>query len=211
MNALTLTPFEARVLGTLMEKARTVPDSYPLSLNALLLGCNQKTSREPVLNLTDQEVLLALQTLKRLHLVIESSSSRVARYAHNFQRITGLAEAPSVLVGLLLLRGPQTAAELRANAERWYRFADAAAVELALQDLQQQPAAFVALLPRLPGAREARWAHVLCGTPDLAALAAQTEPPSAESAAATTGHSALQERIDRLEARIAALESAWAA
>lgn len=163
---------QARVLGTLMEKARTVPDSYPLSLNALLLGCNQKTSREPVMELSEADVAQALETLREKGLVREVSGSRVLRYEHNFQRGAGVFEQAAVLLGLLMLRGPQTAAELRQNGERWYRFADTSSVEGFLDELLERSAekggALVAKLPRAPGEREQRWAHLLCGDVDVA-------------------------------------------
>src|SRR5690348_2759840 len=118
----TLSPVEARVLATLMEKARTVPDSYPLSLNSLVAGCNQKSTRDPVTNYSEGEVQEALDSLKSRTLVFASSGSRVARWEHNFQRGVGVPEQSAVLLGLLMLRGPQTAGELRINTERWYRF-----------------------------------------------------------------------------------------
>ncbi len=202
MTIKTLTPIEARTLGTLMEKARTVPDSYPLSLNALVLGCNQKSSREPLMEITDDEAHSALASLKAQSLVFEASSSRVPRFEHNFQRAAGVSEAQAVVMGLLMLRGPQTAAELRSSGDRWYKFADAAAVESVLQALQQrgddggQP--MVQKLPRTPGAREQRWHHLLCGEPDLAAFAslAASNPAPADA--------------QGLLARITALENALA-
>ena len=152
-----LTTNEARVLATLMEKARTVPDTYPLSLNALVTGCNQKTSRDPVLSLADAEVQEALDALKLLALVFESSGHRTTRWEHNFQRGVGVPEQSAVLLGLLMLRGPQTAGELRINAERWYRFADISSVEAFLDELQERSAEkggpLVVQLPRAPGAR----------------------------------------------------------
>ena len=135
-----LTPIEARVLATLMEKARTVPDSYPLTLNSLVAGCNQKTSREPLMNVSDAQAQEALDALKLLSLVFESSGSRVARWEHNFQRGVGVPEQSAVLLGLLMLRGPQTAGELRINSERWYRFADISSVEAFLEELQDRSA-----------------------------------------------------------------------
>ncbi|MGQ0708284.1 MAG: YceH family protein [Rhodoferax sp.] len=163
---------QARVLGTLMEKARTVPDSYPLSLNALLLGCNQKTSREPVMELSEADVAQALESLREKNLVREVSASRVLRYEHNFQRGAGVFEQAAVLLGLLMLRGPQTAAELRQNGERWYRFADTSSVEGFLDELLERSAdkggPLVAKLPRAPGEREQRWAHLLCGAVEVA-------------------------------------------
>lgn len=201
----TLSPTEARVLATLMEKARTVPDSYPLSLNTLMLGCNQKTTRDPLMNVTEAEIASALDNLMPLGLVRESSGSRVARYEHNFQRGVGVPEQSAVLLGLLMLRGPQTAGELRLSAERWYRFADISSVEGFLEELQDRSEAkggpLVVKLPRAPGAREQRWAHLLCGPVDLDALSHGTAVPPGSS---TT--SALTERVARLENEVAQLQ-----
>lgn len=198
-----LSPTEARVLGTLMEKARTVPDTYPLSLNALVAGCNQKTSRDPVMEVTEAQAQEALDELKRLSLVFESSGSRVTRWEHNFQRGLGVPEQSAVLLGLLMLRGPQTAGELRISSERWYRFADISSVEAFLDELQsrseEKGGPLVVRLPRAPGAREQRWAHLLCGPVDAGTggVAPSQEPAS----------QALQERVATLEAEVAALRS----
>ncbi len=194
---LLLSPTEARVVATLMEKARTVPDSYPLSVHALTLGCNQKTSREPVMNLSETDVTQALASLRQRHLVGEVSGSRTPRFQHNFQRGAGVNEQSAVLLGLLMLRGPQTVAELRLNAERWYHFADNSSVASFLEELQERVAdkggPLVALLPKPPGAREARWAHLLCGPVDPSAL----------------GHAApnTQERLSALESEVARLRA----
>jgi len=162
-----LLPTEARVLATLMEKARTVQDTYPMTLNGLLGGCNQKTSREPVMSLAEAEVLEALDGLRDLGLISESSGGRAARFGHQFQKGYGVPEQSAVLLGLLMLRGPQTAGELRLNAERWYRFADISSVEAFLDELQERSAekggALVLKLPPAAGAREQRWAPRLCG------------------------------------------------
>ena len=197
-----LTPTEARVLATLMEKARTVPDSYPLSLNSLHSGCNQKTAREPVMNLSEAEITEALDSLRAASLVIESSGSRVPRYEHNAQRAMGVPEQSAVLLGLLMLRGPQTAGELRTNADRWYRFLDIASVEAFLEELQdradEKGGPLVVKLPRAPGAREQRWAHLLCGPVD---------PGSATSAATTMDDPALAERVAVLERTVEQLRA----
>lgn len=197
-----LSPMEARVLSTLMEKARTVPDTYPMTLNALLSGCNQKTSREPVMNLTEPEVVAALEELRDLGLTNESSGGRAARFGHQFQKAYGVPEQSAVLLGLLMLRGPQTAGELRLNAERWYRFADISSVEGFLDELQERSAekggALVLKLPRAPGAREQRWAHLLCGPVDVDALG--TAQPG-------TGAAGANDRIAALEAEVAALRA----
>ena len=193
-----LTDIEARVLGTLMEKARTVPDSYPLSLNALLLGCNQKTSRDPLMELAEAQLASAVARLRELGLVHETSGGRSTKFTHNFQRGVGVYEQAAVLLGMLMLRGPQTAGELRLNTERWYKFADISSVEGFLDELLERPAEkggpLVVKLPRLPGTREQRWAHLLCGEVDIAAL------ESGRSGSAGTA-----ERIERLEQEVADL------
>ncbi|HNZ90165.1 MAG TPA: YceH family protein [Acidovorax sp.] len=200
-----LTANEARVLATLMEKARTVPDSYPMSLNGLLTGCNQKTSREPVMQLSDAQAQEALDSLKLLSLAFESSGSRTTRWEHNFQRGVGVPEQSAVLLGLLMLRGPQTPGELRINAERWYRFADISSVEAFLDELQERSpekgGPLVVQLPRAPGAREQRWAHLLCGPVD----ASSAGHPHAGTGA--VGAPALQERVEALEAEVARLQA----
>ena len=207
MTLRPLTPIEARVLGTLMEKARTVPDTYPLSLNLVVTGCNQKTSRDPVMSLDEAQVLEALDDLRRLSLVIESQGGRVAKYEHNLQRCLGVPEQSAVLLGLLMLRGPQTAGELRINAERWHRFADISSVEAFLDELQNRSAEkggpLVALLPRAPGAREPRWAHLRCGPVDTSPQAYGGHPaPSLDTPAP-----ALQARVQALEAEVASLQA----
>lgn len=158
-----LTPLEARVLAVLVEKESTVPDSYPLSANALTSGCNQKTARDPVMDVSEAEVLATVEELKALHLVNTVSGSRVVRYEHNFARGMGVPGAATALLTQLMLRGPQTAAELRQNTERLHRFADVSSVEGFLEELAEREQPFAVKLPRAPGAREARWAHLLCG------------------------------------------------
>ncbi len=158
-----LTPLEARVLGVLVEKQATVPDTYPLSLNALVAGCNQKTARQPVIEATEGEVLSAVDGLKALSLVFEGSGARVVRYEHNMARVLGVPGQAVALLSVLMLRGPQTAAELRLNCERLHRFADISSVEGFLDELATREPARAVKLSRAPGAREARWAHLLCG------------------------------------------------
>ena len=199
---LPLTPIEARVLATLMEKARTVPDSYPLTLNSLLLGCNQKTSRDPLMELEETQVASALDHLKAMQLVRESSGGRSTRYEHQAQRGLGVFEQAAVLLGLLMLRGPQTAAELRLNTERWYKFADISSVEGFLEELQdrspEKGGPLVVKLARSPGAREQRWAHLLSGPVDSDASHAGTARD-----ASATGHTS--ERLLQLETEVAQL------
>ena len=190
-----LSLLETRVLGTLAEKQHTVPDTYPLSLNALVAGCNQKTSRSPVIEATQAEVLQAIDGLKSANFVIESSGSRVTRYSHNLGRVLQVPSQSEALLASLMLRGPQTAGELRISCERLHAFADISAAEGFLNELAARPAgAMVVLLPRQPGARESRWAHLLSGTPAIEAA------PDAEP-----GEPSLRERVERLEAEVAAL------
>ncbi|MEI8325205.1 MAG: YceH family protein [Betaproteobacteria bacterium] len=172
MTQRILTPLQARVLATLMEKARTVPDSYPLTLNNVVSGCNQKSSRDPVMSVPEADVQEALDALKTLGAVREASGQRSARYEHNFQRCFGVPEQAAVLLGLLMLRGAQTAGELRINTERWYRFTDISSVQGFLDELQERSeergGPLVLKLARAPGAREQRWAHLLCGAQQAA-------------------------------------------
>lgn len=158
-----LTPLEARVLGVLVEKQHTVPDTYPLSLNSLTAGCNQKTARAPVMNVSEDEVLTTIDGLKRLSLVFEGSSSRVPRFEHNVNRVLGVPSQSVALLATLFLRGPQTAAELRGNSARLHSFADISSVESFLDELAANDPPRVVKLPRTPGERESRWMHLLCG------------------------------------------------
>lgn len=159
-----LSLLEIRILGVLAEKQHTVPDSYPLSLNSLVLGCNQKTSRDPIMDVSQADVLTALDNLRQMSLLIESSGGRVARYAHNIQPVLHIPEQSVILLTTLMLRGPQTAGELRTNSERLYRFADISSVESFLQELaERKSGALVKELPRKPGMRENRWIHLLTG------------------------------------------------
>jgi uncharacterized protein len=206
MSLRALSLLETRVLGVLVEKAHTVPDSYPLSLNALTLGCNQKTARDPVLNATESEVQATLDALKALSLVFESSGSRVARYEHNIGRAMGLPSQSVALLAVLALRGPQTAAELRTNSDRLHRFADLSSVEAFLDELAARPAEkggpLVVRLPRAPGAREARWAQLLGGPVDLSVLPAA---PDADDFVATSELAALKAQQAALRGEVDAL------
>ncbi|TDN69910.1 YceH family protein [Paraburkholderia sp. BL10I2N1] len=163
----SLTALEARVLGVLLEKQHTVPDTYPLTLNALTSGCNQKTARVPVMSVTEADVLAAIDSLKRLSLVLEGSSSRVTRFEHNINRVLGIPAQAAALLATLFLRGPQTAAELRLNSARLHGFADVSSVEAFLDELATREPPRVVKLPRTPGERENRWMHLLCGEVSL--------------------------------------------
>lgn len=207
-----LSLLETRVLGVLAEKERTVPDTYPLSLNALIAGCNQKTSRDPVINATETEVQAAIDSLKAMTLVIESSGGRVPRYSHNIERVLQVPKQSGALLTMLMLRGAQTAGELRINCDRLHNFADISAVEAFLRELAERPAGtLVAELPRQPGARENRWMHLLSGPPaaqDAAANASASvsEPGSvavSELAAVKSNMARLQAEVSELKALLA--------
>ena len=161
-----LTALEARVLATLMEKARTVPDSYPLTLNAVVTGCNQKTAREPVMQVSDAQAQEALDSLRQRSLVFETSGGRATRYEHNFQRVVGVPDQAAALLGLLMLRGPQTAGELRINTERWHRFADISSVEAfwtSCASAAPTRAARWSCCCHAPPARASPAGHTFCG------------------------------------------------
>ncbi len=171
---------ETRVLGVLVEKQHTVPDTYPLTLNALVAGCNQKTSRDPVIEASEAEVQAVIDHLKSLSLVMESSGGRVMRYAQNVGKVLGVPPQSVALISVLFLRGPQTAGELRISTERLHRFGDILAVEGFLRELAEHN--FVRELARAPGARETRWTHLLSGEP-AAPSAARPVASRASSAA----------------------------
>ena len=175
-----LSLLETRVLGVLVEKERTVPDTYPLTLNALVAGCNQKSSRHPVLNASDEEVQATIDHLKTLSLVMETSGGRVMRFAHNVGRVLSIPPQSVAILAVLFLRGPQTPGELRINTERLHKFGDLLAVQGFLEELAERPAgALVKELPRQPGARENRWAHRLSGEPaDEPMVSAAHEAPA---------------------------------
>ncbi|HUN92570.1 MAG TPA: YceH family protein [Burkholderiaceae bacterium] len=204
-----LEPLEARVIGVLVEKERTVPDTYPLSLNALVAGCNQKNNRDPVIQVGEGDVTAAIDALKSRTLVIESSGARVARYTHNLGRVLRVPDQAVALLATLMLRGAQTAAELRVATERMHRFADASAVEGFLDELRERPpergGPLVVLLPRRPGEREPRWAHLLSGP---VAHAEVTGAAPVVVAAPSDGGAALRERVERLAEEVAQLRLA---
>jgi len=178
MTLPTLSLLQARVLGVLVEKQLTVPDTYPLTLNALLAGCNQKSSRDPVIEASEDEVQSAVDRLKSLSLVVESSGGRVMRYAHNVQRVLAIPAQAVAILAVLMLRGPQTAGELRIHTDRLHRFSDISAVEGFLHELASRPSGALAVeLSRQPGSRETRWAHLLSGPPEVAAVADAAPAP----------------------------------
>lgn len=207
LPALSL--LETRVLGVLVEKQHTVPDSYPLTLNALVSGCNQKTSRDPVIEASEAEVQATVDRLKSLSLVVESSGGRVMRYSQNVGKVVGIPPQSVALLTVLFLRGPQTAGELRINSERLHKFGDILSVEAFLNELaERKEGALVVELAKAPGARETRWAHLLSGEPVIPVQAAPQATHASGSAetVSISELSAMRARIDRLEGEVAALQ-----
>ena len=202
-----LSLLETRVLGVLCEKQHTVPDTYPLSLNALVAGCNQKTSRHPLIEVSEAEVLSAIDSLKGPALVMESSGGRVTRYAHNMGKALQLPTQSIALLTALMLRGPQTAGELRINCDRLHKFADISAVEGFLQELAERPeGAMVVELPRQPGSRENRWAHLLSGTPVIDESTAALTTAGSMTNMAASEIAALKANMARLERDVETLK-----
>jgi len=200
---------EARVVGSLMEKEITTPEYYPLSLNATLNACNQKSSREPVMELGEADVRTSLFELTQMGLVRTDASARVSKFEHRMRDVLNLRRDEVAVVCLLLLRGPQTPAELRARAERMYSFDDNAAVTATLERLAGRDEALTVLMPRQPGSREARWMHLLSGavemesTASVGALASEVRPGAPALAARVE---ALEELVQLLQERLKVLE-----
>jgi hypothetical protein len=192
--SILLTPIEARVLGALIEKEATTPEYYPLSLNALVNACNQKNNREPVMQLSEDDVRQALHNLESDGLAGEArADSRVPKYEHRLQEVFNFTRGEAAIVCTLLLRGAQTPGELRGRAERIYRFGEIDDVLAVLQRLMQREPPIVTVLPRQPGSREVRYAHLLSGEVALPA-----------AAPLETDHADL-DRLQRLESEVALL------
>jgi len=206
---IQLTPLEARILGALIEKEITTPDQYPLSINALVNACNQKTNRDPVLSLDESTVQQALDGLSKRHLVLERSGfgSRVVKYRHRLcngdHNPIQMTPQEVAIVTELMLRGPQTPGELRSRAQRLASFTDLGDVETTLEMLAtREDGPYVVRLPKAPGSREARYCQLLTGEPDLEALA-QTAPATMT----VTGGPVTSDAFAELLARIEALEA----
>lgn len=211
MSVPPLTLLETRVLGVLVEKQRTVPDTYPLTLNALVAGCTQKTSRDPVIDATEADVQTAVDRLRQLSLVVESSGGRVMRYAQNVGRVLSIPTESVALLATLMLRGPQTPGEIRINCDRLHRFADISSVEAYLRELAERPAgALVVVLPRTAGARETRWAHLLSGAPPAARQMEAATQADAIDAVAIGDVATLRSEVEALGREVAELRSSLA-
>jgi len=200
---MTLDDIEVRVLGSLIEKELTTPEYYPLSLNSLTNACNQKSNRDPVMGLSEEEVVRALDSLRFKQLVVLSADGgRVPKYRHLLAEKLGLMPAEQAVICELLVRGPQTVGELRTRGERMHSFGDLAAVEEVLQELIQREKPLIALLPRQPGRKEGRYAQLFSGMPDVSADEHATAPE-----AARVRVTAENDRIAKLEAEVVALQS----
>ncbi|MCC6130541.1 MAG: YceH family protein [Acidobacteria bacterium] len=199
-----LDPVEVRVLGSLIEKQLSTPEYYPMTLNALVAACNQKTSRDPVMDLSEQEVLAALERLREFVLVWKISGGRAERWEQNLDTKLVLDAESKAILGLLFLRGPQTPGELRARSARLYAFETLGEVEEVLRRLSEGPEPLVAELPRRPGQSETRWAHTAMPLPKEEAF---TPPASPSGPSVTDRVAALEERIARLETELKELKA----
>jgi hypothetical protein len=204
-----LSVVEARVLGALIEKEINTPEYYPLSLNAAVNACNQKSSREPVMELTEADVRTALFELDQMGLVRTVAETRATKFEHRVRDVLNLRRDEVAVICLLLLRGAQTSAELRARTERMYSFDDNAAVMATLERLAARGEPLTQLMQRQPGAREARWVHLLCGPVSEVAVASSTQSRAggdAGGASVVQRLEALEEMVFSLEQRLFALE-----
>ena len=199
-----LSPIEVRIAGSLLEKEVTTPEYYPLSLNALTLACNQKSNRDPVMSLTDETVVATLESLRGRGLVVfvHEAGSRVEKYRQRLSEILNLDRRELAILCVLMLRGFQTVGELRERTQRLYAFDDLAAVESCLNRMiERSPAPLAVKLPRAPGSKEARYAHLLSGTPEVVEAQAVSDPPSD-----LVGRPSPVERISVLESEVASLK-----
>jgi uncharacterized protein YceH (UPF0502 family) len=216
---MQLHPIELRVLGSLIEKEIATPENYPLSLNALVNACNQRSSRDPVLDLTEEEVRQALHSLEDQSLVTPVRDSRVPKYEHRVRTVLNLRRDETAILCLLLLRGPQTPGELRSRADRLYTFDDLGAVISTLERLASRPSPeagqpstnettgpLTVLLPRQPGSREARYAHLLGPLPDISFAPPENSHKATEHDRIDASGTTL--RLSQLEAEVSLLTAA---
>jgi len=212
---IVLSASQARVLGALVEKEVTTPDYYPLSLNALINACNQRSNREPVMDLDEEEVRLALHRLEDLRLAGRASGAegRVTKYEHWLGEYFNFSRAETALICVLLLRGPQTPGELRGRTERMHKFDELTDVTAGLQKLMEREPPLAAILPRQPGTKESRYAHLLSGPAESAAATFAAAPgfERREAGSASEFDSGQEERIAQLEAIVAELRQEVAA
>jgi len=211
---IILSDAEARVLGSLIEKDVTTPDYYPLSLNALVNACNQKSNRDPVMNLDENAVRQALRTLEKNGLAgpADRFDGRVTKYEHRLQEAHNFDRRETAILCVLLLRGPQTPGELRSRSERMHSFDDLSEVESALQRLMKREPPLVKVLPRQPGTKEARYAHLLSGDVEVVRPETNREIPASNSgnpdriAHLEQQVSQLQDEVDHLKREFSAFQ-----
>ncbi len=194
---------ELRVLGSLMEKSKTTPDYYPMSINSLTAACNQKTSRRPVVQYDEDTVAQALNTLKRRGLISTATggSIRSVKYKHNFAIVFPVLPSEVAIICLLMLRGPQTPGELNTNSGRMHEFESIEEVQEVLERLSSPAVPFLVQLPRRPGQKEARYAHLLCGPPEI------NDDDFADDT--DVKHAGLEPRVAKLENDLAELKEAF--
>jgi uncharacterized protein len=205
-NEPMLTAIEARVLGSLMEKQLTTPDAYPITLNSLVLACNQKTSREPVTNYDTGELQRCASQLQDKDLVRVDYSARAARYDQRLTRLLSFDKATQAILNVMLLRGPQTLAELLTRTQRMFDFENIKAVEEKLEYLCAKSKPYFVRIPRATGQREDRYMHLLCGKPDLDAIAAMTSFSKSSAAVDDGKTQQLEQKIETLEQQIQHLQ-----
>jgi uncharacterized protein YceH (UPF0502 family) len=195
---------ELRVLGSLMEKSKTTPDYYPMTINSLTLACNQKTSRRPVVNYDDDTVAQALNTLKRRGLISTATggSIRSVKYKHNFAIVYPVLPSEVAIICLLMLRGPQTPGEINTNSGRMYEFESIEEVQEKLERLSSPELPFLMQLPRRPGQKEVRYAHLLSGVPEFTDDDFNDDAP-------VSNRGALEARVTKLETELAELREAF--
>ncbi|MFT5138513.1 MAG: hypothetical protein ACI9H8_000303 [Lysobacterales bacterium] len=206
-----LSPIQVRVLGCLMEKKETTPEQYPLTLNALKNACNQKSSRYPVTDYSEGEVGHTLRELESLDLVKEEWGTRVSKYGHLAGKQLGLHRKGLAIMAVLMLRGPQTLNELRIHSHRMFEFDDLDDVQYVLDQLQKDELKLVTAIPRQPGQKEGRYAHLLCGEPDISDLPVRVARPAGISSEQQAGLEArigeLESELEEVKARLASLEA----
>ncbi|HSX84284.1 MAG TPA: YceH family protein [Cellvibrio sp.] len=195
-----LTEIEARILGALMEKQLATPDAYPLTLNSLVLACNQKTSREPITNLESGEVQRCLSQMQDKKLIEVDYGSRANRYDQRLTRVLSLDKSAQAILNVMLLRGPQTLVELLTRTQRMFDFSSLENLQEKLDQLCAKTHPVIMRIPRQPGQREERYMHLLCGKPDLTAIAAMG------SSAKKSASPELEERVEKLEVQVEQLQ-----
>ena len=195
-----LTEIEARILGALMEKQLATPDAYPLTLNSLVLACNQKTSREPITNLETGEVQRCLSQMQDKKLIEVDYGSRANRFDQRLTRVLSLDKSAQAILNVMLLRGPQTLVELLTRTQRMFDFSSPENLQEKLDQLCAKTHPIILRIPRQPGQREDRYMHLLCGKPDLTAIVAMG------SGAKKTASPELEERVEKLEAQVEQLQ-----